>query len=94
MSTPGNFNVGDVVHISLTFDDGHGNPSQQPINLAYAVMPPGAVANLVFSATGAAGVAAMPGAFEVDATADNCAPAKISGSIALPLAASLHLAWG
>lgn len=94
MSTTGNFNVGDPVHVTLTFDDGHGNPSQAPVNLAYAVTPLGAVANLVPSATGVSGTAALSGAFEVDATADNCAPAKISGTIALPLAASLHLAWG
>lgn len=93
MSNPGDLLVGQSAHFTLTYDDGHGNPSQSPVNLKVVVSPPGAV-TIAPDATGGVATGAVPGPYSITATADNCQPVSISGSVALPLAGALHLAWG
>lgn len=92
MATPGNITIGQTVQLNLTYDDGHGNPSQPPANLAYAVTPAGVV-TVTKNAGGASVVGIASGSFSITATADGCSPVSVSGTVALPLAAALHLAW-
>lgn len=91
MSNPGNLAVGQSAHFNLTFDDGHGQPSQAPVNLVYTSSP-----NVSVAADASGGVATglAAGDFTITATADNCPPVSISGAVSLPLAAALHLSWG
>lgn len=93
MSNTGNLAIGQSQRVALTFDDGRGNASQAPVNLAYAESPPGVV-SVSADATGAVVTGLLAGSFTITATADNCAPVSVSGVVVLPLAASLHLAWG
>ena len=92
MAGTGNLNVGQTAHATITFDDGNGGPSQPPVNLAYTETPPGVV-TVVADATGVNVTGVAAGNYTVTATADGGLTATLSGTVALPLAGALHLAW-
>ncbi len=92
MSTPGSLAVGQTAHATLSFDDGHGAPSQPPVNIAFTSSPDGIV-SVAPNDNGVSVTGVKSGEFTVTATADGGLSASISGSVALPLAGALHLAW-
>ena len=92
MAGTGNLTIGQTAQVLLSWDDGHGNPSDPPTNLIYSESPAGVV-SLAVDATGVNVTGLVAGAFTVTATANGGLTASISGAVALPLAAALHLAW-
>lgn len=90
MSDPGNLAIGQTAHATLTFDDGHGGASQPPVNVRFEKS--GGV-SVAADATGVVVTGVSAGPFSVTAKADGCPDVTIAGSVALPLAARLHLAW-